>query len=251
MTNNQSPDMPDEVWIATDQRWYSSERHESLPSKKYVPADLIKPEPVAPAGHDPLLMEVLQLIENCRSMQNRTGGGEIVDKAVDREDLRQQANILWPKLEAVKWGVGPEPVADLEALTEEIWLSDPDNVYEYSGNREFIADAVRYLAAQGHIRPAFPQDDDVSLTDKSAEEALNSAIASHRRGELGEWELELIRRRLVPQDVIEKVAKHLELIQHHSGEFSGRLTAGVSMDCSARHAKEGLAALGPYLKGGE
>ena len=74
------------------------------------------------AQQDPLLLEVLNFISRCQSLEVRTGGSEVVNKAIEREDLRAQANALYSKLDAVKWGVNtaqlPPDVPSREAVEQ-------------------------------------------------------------------------------------------------------------------------------------
>ena len=58
---------------------------------------------------DPMLLKVLNFIERCRSLQIISGGGNAVDKAAEREDLRTSSDALYKELEAVNWGVRTAP----------------------------------------------------------------------------------------------------------------------------------------------
>lgn len=57
------------------------------------------------APQDPVLLEVLNFIERCRSLEIITGGPDSVDRSAERLVLRNDADILYRKLEAIKWGV--------------------------------------------------------------------------------------------------------------------------------------------------
>lgn len=57
------------------------------------------------ANCDPLLLEVLNFIEYARSLQIITGYGNLADAQCERVDLRDKADTLYKKLDAVKWGV--------------------------------------------------------------------------------------------------------------------------------------------------
>lgn len=67
------------------------------------------------AQQDPVLIEVLNFIELCRSLKITMGGGQTVDRAIEREQLCEKADALYKKLEAMKWGVKPAPVKSGDA----------------------------------------------------------------------------------------------------------------------------------------
>lgn len=55
-------------------------------------------------NEDPLLLEVLNFIEMCRTLKITTGYGDTADAKVERVSIRDDADALYKKLDAVKWG---------------------------------------------------------------------------------------------------------------------------------------------------
>lgn len=73
------------------------------------------------AQEDPMLFQVLNFIEYARSVEMRLFGEEAKDKALERDSIREMADELWQKLDAIKWGTKktPSPVGDVgEALDD-------------------------------------------------------------------------------------------------------------------------------------
>lgn len=65
---------------------------------------------------DPILLEVLNFIELCRSLEFVCTGDRTKDAAMERESIKDTADELYKKLDSIKWGVkAPTPT-----LTERI-----------------------------------------------------------------------------------------------------------------------------------
>ena len=100
------------------------------------------------AQQDPLLLEVLNFISRCQSLEVRTGGSEVVNKAIEREDLRAQANALYSKLDAVKWGVNtaqlPPDAAQQDPLLLEVlnFISRCQSLEVRTGGSEVVNKAI-------------------------------------------------------------------------------------------------------------
>ncbi len=76
------------------------------------------------ADADPVLLEVLNFIELCRSLKITTGGGGLVDAKCERVELADKADALYKKLEAMKWGLLRTPDKSFEEIKASGELSD-------------------------------------------------------------------------------------------------------------------------------
>lgn len=74
---------------------------------KYIRADLAETRPANGFQDQAQLLEVLNFIEKCRSFKVITGAADVVDHVIARSQLSTEADALYKKLEAKKWGVIP------------------------------------------------------------------------------------------------------------------------------------------------
>jgi len=142
MTNNQSPDMPEEITAKRNDPELLCE--DAFGNRaRYIRADLIKPEPVADK------QSVLEQVELAISLI--------------RQDKYDDCEL---SLTTMRCMLEQEPVADLEALKREVTdrlVGGTSSDYSASSTSKLlclkIEGTIDYLAAQGHLRPAVPRDD--------------------------------------------------------------------------------------------
>jgi len=146
MTNNQSPDMPEEIYgnyfsliKPFGGNYYRTEKEAGGGAVKYIRADLIKPEPVADK------QSVLEQVELAISLIRQ-------DKY---DDCELSLTTMRCMLEQVI--TKPQLVADLEALKLEVRKAWYEKDWPTDGEC-YSDDVVQYLAAQGHLRPAVPRE---------------------------------------------------------------------------------------------
>ena len=93
-------------------------------------------QPVDAAHTDPMLLKVLQFIEYCRTVEYTTSAGKIPDEALARRDIKDQADALYKKLAAIKWGVTASPVNQPDTLEEMLARVPENRSWEIHGPRD-------------------------------------------------------------------------------------------------------------------
>lgn len=90
-----------EYWQVNGRKFYHK------PTEAEVEDAYREQKPAAPAedatNEDPLLLEVLNFITRCHSLEIKVGD-KWVNAQLERDDLRERAKELYAKLDAVKWG---------------------------------------------------------------------------------------------------------------------------------------------------